>query len=914
MSVERTLAPEQEALTWQRFRTAFYSKYFPSSRLRELEREFLNLNQGTMTVDEYEAEFDRLSRAKNLEIVWKETYDDKDRKQKKRSRDYDARSGQNSSKTAKSHNQSWQSGKQGSYGKTIQQEKQKCDACGGMHKTEHCRQLSGAYFRCGQQGHKVAECPQQDLRSVQRPQTTRTQQVQPPPALAQSAQPSSPKQQKGGRPRTQGRIYALTQQDAQASNTVVSEHDLHVSTPAGSGMIGNQVCKTCPVQIVGRDLPIDLIVIDMHDFDIILGMDWLASYFATINCHEKRVNFRIPGDTEFSFMGSGAYTSPQIVSAMQIKRLLRKGSVAYIATVVDTRQSDQKLEDISVVNEYSDVFPEDLPGYYRRFVEGFSSIAAPLTRLTRKEVKFEWSDKCEQSFQELKQRLVSAPILTLPSSGEDYTIYNDTSKKGLGCVLMQNDKVIAYASRQLKSYEENYPVHDLELAAVVFALKIWRHYLYGESCKVYTDHKSLKYLFTQKELNMDREDGSQSKFRLHKDGSLRYGNRIYIPNNSDLKNEIMREAHNTGYTVHPGGTKMYKDLKGIFWWNNMKREIAQFVAQCLTCQQVKAEHQRPAGLLQPPLPEWKWKHITMDFVSGLPRTPRGYDAIWVIVDRLTKSAHVLAFKVGMTLEKFAELYIEQIVRLHGVPVSIVSDRDSRFVSHFWGSLNKALGTTLSFSTAFHPQTDGKSARTIQTLEDMLRACVMDMKGSWDCHLPLVEKIMGPEIVQQTVEKIQLIRERLRIAQSRQKSYADNRRRELEFQIGDHVFLRVSPTKGVMRFGIRGKLSPRYVGPFEILKRVGAVAYKLALPPSLSGVHNVFHVSMLRKYIPDISHVVEVAPLQFREDLTYPEQPVRVVDIREQVLRRRTISYVKIQWSNHSEREATWELEDEMKEK
>ncbi|XP_038983707.1 uncharacterized protein LOC120111218 [Phoenix dactylifera] len=176
------------------------------------------------------------------------------------------------------------------------------------------------------------------------------------------------------------------------------------------------------------------------------------------------------------------------------------------------------------------------------------------------------------------------------------------------------------------------------------------------------------------------------------------------------------------------------------------------------------------------------------------------------------------------------------------------------------------------------------------------------------------KIMGPEIVQQTVEKIQLIRERLRIAQSRQKSYADNRRRELEFQVGDHVFLKVSPTKGVMRFGIRGKLSPRYVGPFEILERVGAVAYKLALPPSLSGVHNVFHVSMLRKYIPDMSHVVEVAPLQLREDLTYLEQPVRVVDRKEQVLRRRTIPYVKIQWSNHSEREATWELEDEMKEK
>ncbi|XP_038976926.1 uncharacterized protein LOC120107644 [Phoenix dactylifera] len=329
MSVERTLTPEQEALTWQRFRTAFYSKYF--SAMSELERKFLNLNQETMTVDKYEAEFDRLSRfaptlvmdaesrmwrfeeglkphlrrglaavhsanyddlvdrAKNMKIVWKETQESKDRIQKKRSRDDDTHSGQNSSNTAKSHNQSCQSGKQGSYGKTTQQEKPKC----------------------GQRGHKVVEYPQQDLRSVQRPQTTRTQQVQASPAPAQSAQPSSPKQQKGGRPRTPGCIYVLTQQDAQASNTVMSgtllvasvyahtlydsgatrffvsstfmrkhdllcvplEYDLHVSTPAGNGMIGNQVCKTCPAQMVGRDLPTDLIVTDMHDFGIILVMD-----------------------------------------------------------------------------------------------------------------------------------------------------------------------------------------------------------------------------------------------------------------------------------------------------------------------------------------------------------------------------------------------------------------------------------------------------------------------------------------------------------------------------------------------------------------------------------------------------------------------------------------------------------------
>ena len=447
------------------------------------------------------------------------------------------------------------------------------------------------------------------------------------------------------------------------------------------------------------------------------------------------------------------------------------------------------------------------------------------------------------------------------------------------------------------------------------------------------------------------ESGAPSEFCIHEDGSLRFGNRLCVPNDPDLKEEILSEAHNTEYTIHPGGTKMYRDLKGTFWWNNMKREIAGYVARCLVCQQVKIEHQRPGGLLQPlPIPEWKWEHISMDFVTGFPRTPNGNDSIWVIVDRLTKSAHFLAIKIGLSLERLAKLYVNEIVRLHGIPITIVSDRDRRFVSQFWKKLHMAMGTNLNFSTAFHPQTDGQSERTIQILEDMLRACAIDFRGSWEEHLPLVEfaynnsyqasiqmapyealygrkcrspicwddigerKMLGPEIVQHTVDKIQLIRERLRSAQSRQKSYADTRRRKLEYQVGDHVFLRVSPTKGVMRFGIKGKLSPRFIGPFEVLELVGEVAYRLALPPMLAGVHNVFHVSMLRKYVLDCNHVVAYEPLQLREDLTYEEQPVRIVDKKEQELRRRTIQYVKVQWNNHSEREATWELEEEMREK
>ncbi|KAL5556863.1 hypothetical protein UlMin_039099 [Ulmus minor] len=323
----------------------------------------------------------------------------------------------------------------------------------------------------------------------------------------------------------------------------------------------------------------------------------------------------------------------------------------------------------------------------------------------------------------------------------------------------------------------------------------------------------------------------------------------------------------------------------------------------------KAEHQRPSGLLQPlMIPEWKWEHISMDFVMGLPKTLKGYNSIWVIVDRLTKSAHFLPVKNTYKMEQYAKLYVQEIVRLHGIPLSIVSDRDPKFTSTFWKSLHKAMGTRLRFSTAFHPQTDGQSERTIQTLEDM------------KCRSPIhwdevgERKLLGPEIVQKTVDIVEKIRQRMKTAQSRQKSYADRRRKLLEFAIGDKVFLKVAPMKGVMRFGKRGKLSPRFIGPFEILERIGDLAYRVALPPAMSGIHNVFHVSMLRKYTPDPSHVLSYDTLDLRQDLTFEESPVKILDREEKELRRKKIRLVKVLWRNHEVEEATWEREDEMRAK
>jgi hypothetical protein len=366
---------------------------------------------------------------------------------------------------------------------------------------------------------------------------------------------------------------------------------------------------------------------------------------------------------------------------------------------------------------------------------------------------------------------------------------------------------------------------------------------------------------------------------------------------------------------------------------------------------VKAEHQKPAGMLKPlPIPVWKWEQISMDFVTGFPRSKFSHDAVWVIVDRLTKAAHFLPVSMTYSVDTLCKIYVKEIVRLHGVPVSIVSDRDTRFTSNFWSGFQKAMGTTLDLSTAFHPQTDGQTERVNQVLEDMLRACVLDFKGSWEEHLPLIEfaynnsyhasigmapyealygrpcrspvcwaevgdkELIGPVFVQETTDKISIIRDRIRTAQSRQKSYADLKRRILEFAVGDHVFLKVSPMKGVVRFGKKGKLSPRFIGPFEILERVGDLAYRLALPPSLSGVHNVFHVSMLRKYIQDESHVIDHGTIDVNDDATFVVLPVRILDKATKQLRRKNVDLVKVQWSQHDEGDATWELESDMRTK
>ncbi|GJZ92859.1 putative reverse transcriptase domain-containing protein [Tanacetum coccineum] len=416
---------------------------------------------------------------------------------------------------------------------------------------------------------------------------------------------------------------------------------------------------------------------------------------------------------------------------------------------------------------------------------------------------------------------------------------------------------------------------------------------------------------TQKKVKFEWGDKQEATFQLLKqklepraDGTLCLNGRSWLPCYGDLRTVIMHESHKSKYSIHPGSDKMYQDMKKLYWWPNMKADIATYVSKCLTCAKVKAEHQRPSGLLvQPKIPEWKWDNITMDFVTKLPKSSQGYDTIWVIVDRLTKSAIFTPMKETDPLDKLARMYLKEVVTRHGIPVSIICDRDPRFASNFWRSLQNALGTNLDMSTAYHPQTDGQSERTIQTLEDMLRACAIDFGKGWVNHLPLVEfsynNSYHASIKAAPFEALygrkcrSPVKQRMQAARDRQKSYADLKRKPMEFQVGDKVKLKVSLWKGVVRFGKRGKLNPRYVGPFKVLEKVGEVAYKLKLPEELSRVHNTFHVSNLKKCHADEPLAVPLDGLHLDDKLHYVEEPLEIVGREVKRLKQSRIPLVKV---------------------
>ncbi|KAH9751667.1 Endonuclease [Citrus sinensis] len=895
---------------------------------------------------------------------------------------------------------------------------------------------------------------------------------------------------------------------------------LVVRTPTGESLFAESVYRDCVIGMVEHEFEANLISLDIHDFSAILGMDWLESHYATVDGFKKEVVFKKPGKTEVKFCGECKVLPSCVISAISTRRLLRKGCSAYLAHVIDTEARELRLEDIAVVKEFPNVFPDELPrmppnreaefsidlvsktspismapyrmapvelkelkvqlqelvekrfirpsvslwgalvlfvkkndktfrlcidyrqlnkvtvrnkyllpriddlldqlqgvkvfskidlrsgyhqlrikdvdvpkiafrtryGHYEFLVIPFGFTNAPATfmdlmnrefrsyldrkplehkRLTRfrkrqagyskiqncgcnvncKRLKpwkgsdseilksgvlggvdvggdcrttmriylqaldYEiWEVVCDDLFiprknalseldkkkMSLNSKAMNALFYALDkkefhrvsncsnayeiwrkleivyeettSEEEFHEVSNmalmaigdesddeldevtvasglpdvknrqagcwaeciriesglsDLVKRQSGCwavslwsinglpdfasgkpdilkfkiMAVTHEKVVAYASRQLKKHEQNYPTHDLELAAVVFALKTWQHYLYGVMCQIFTDHKSLKYLFTQKELNLRQ--------------------RRWI--------ELIKDYDCT-IDYHPGKTN-------------------------------------------------------------------------VVADALSR-------KSSSSIAHLRVKYMPLLIELRSLGIELNADNCGALIAKF-----RVRPTLID------------KVHQMQAQDPQLMKLKKDVqKGNWDNHLPLMEFAYNNNY-QASIEMAPYealygrkcrTPDRLKVAQDRQKSYADKRRRELEFEVGDRVFIRISPWKGVLRFRKHGKLSPRYIGPYEIIERIGPLAYRLALPPKLSKIHDVFHVSMLQKYIYDPSHVLSKQPIQLKEDLTYEEEQLEILEDKHQVLHSKTIPLVKVRWRNHTKEEATWERKDLMR--
>ncbi|GJU06568.1 putative reverse transcriptase domain-containing protein [Tanacetum coccineum] len=672
---------------------------------------------------------------------------------------------------------------------------------------------------------------------------------------------------------------------------------------------------------------INLIPLRHGSFDVIVGMDWLSQNKAVIVCHEKVVEIpledggilRVQGERtlgiakalmnvkgapvlfvkkkdgsfrsryfskidlrsgyhqlrvyeddipktafrmryrhfEFTVMPFGLTNAPAIFMDLMnrvCKPYLDKFVIVFIDDILIYSKSKEEHEiHLRLVLEL--LRKEKLYAKFSKCEFWLQEVAFPWPPVQQngapKKKKFTWIKKNKKMYghrkrrglhRPLKIKCADAPILSLPHWVEDFIIYCDASNQGLGCVLMQRGK--KELNMRQRRWIELSSDHECEIRyhlgkenVVVDALsrkeRVKPKRMRAMAMTIQYGVKGMILAaqgktFNQENVLAEKLHGLDQQMERKEDGSLYFMDPIWVPLLGGVRTRIMDEAHKTKYPVHPGADKMYYDLRDMYWWLGMKRDIATYVSLCLTCSKLKVEHQRPSSLLQQPeIPEWKWDKITMDFITKLPKMKSGHDTIWVIVDRLTTSAHFLPMREDYSTERLAKLYIDEIAARQ------------RILCHY-----------------------------LQIEMDGLHHIASKYESSL-IGTPKKEKPW----VQETTDKVVLIKEKLKAVRDHQKIYVDNMRKPLEFEVGDSVLLKVSPWKGVIRFGKRGKLAPRYVGPFEILKRIGPIAYRLRFPKELSSVHDTFHVSNLRKCLADASLHVPLNEIKVDKTLRFVEEPV-----------------------------------------
>jgi hypothetical protein len=684
-----------------------------------------------------------------------------------------------------------------------------------------------------------------------------------------------------------------------------------------------------------------------------------------------------------------------------------------------------------------------LTGYYRHFVQNYSRIAQPLTNLTRAETSFDMEGAPTAAFEDLKRRMMEAPILMIPDPKKPFMVTTDASDYAIGAVLEQMDdrktRPCAYLSRTLTPAERKWPVYDKELYAIMEAIRVWDVWLRYAKFDIYTDHQPLRYLrqqtslpkrqtryldvlanyefdvhykpgrknvvadalsrrapekmelanvssvvpdgellerirdgyptdpfFSQVVAVLTGADGGSApkanrwrrQFRRVAEDGLIYEirsdkPRLCVPRTGDLRVVLIREHHDAPTAGHYGVERTVARLKRLYWWPTLRPDVQRYVLSCDACQRNKPRNRYPAGLLQPlPIPEGRWQDITMDLITQLAPTPRGFDAIFVVVDRLTKRAHFMATRTSASARDIARLFIDNIFKLHGMPQSIVSDRDPRFMSQFWTSLFDILGTQLRSSSAYHPQTDGQTERTNRTLETMLRHYVSFAQNDWDEWIPMLEfayndaeqesirmspfycdlgqhprrpdalarafDIRGATNVAATEQFVERMRDILAEAQAamedareKQKRNADQHRRLEEFEIGDMVWLsaenigteasRERPTR---------KFNALYYGPFKVTAKRSAVSYELELPNTWR-IHNSFHVSLLKKFVPEPADMRGRAPDRPDPVIRDGHEEYEVEAILDARGTGESRQYL-VKWKGWGYDDATWQTRDDLR--